>query len=345
MVATVFGNKPAAYANQQLLLVPEVTYGVSPVDNRRRISSLRLNPGPSFDIDSYWASGQTAVSTTILNDDFTEGDAEGRLDYNGSLYILCSLFGPPTIAETDTDSGIFEWEWFWDGVSPLEPISYTVDTGLTATNGADRVPGWLFNGMEISGGRGGFDLSASGFGKKMIQGVTAGALRVDPSGEIPAVPVSPLQGSIYLDQAWANLGTTQLLDIYDMSIGIADRLARTRPINASLTSDAVVETAEQEHTVGLTFGIDAIERARFDKIRIGQPEFVRVEFEGDVIPETTGPDNTYLLTFDQCLSWTETSAVEDTDSVATREWTGAYTRDSASGYAARIFARTGLPTL
>ncbi|MDQ3222777.1 MAG: hypothetical protein M3Q75_04780, partial [Gemmatimonadota bacterium] len=241
-------------------------------------------------------------------------------------------FGAPVTTTLGTTPNFaYSHVFTYDGITPLAPKSYSVSYGQSGAGDADKILGFLFNGLSLSGGRDGFDLSSSGWGKAMTVGGTLGTLAA--TGDINPVPVSPLQGSLFLDSTAAALGTTRLLDIYGMDLAFGERLARARPINALLTSDGVVEVADQEHTLQLQFGVDAIERARYAKVRTGTKEFVRVGFEGGV---TADPVSNYSLRADICLLWTESGASEDTDNVLTKSWTGRVARDSTWGMAAQI---------
>lgn len=438
-----------SYANQQFLLKPETAYGVeagAAGTDFRRMNAMRIDPQDTFEVDAFLASGQTAPSMGILNDEFAEGDVEGRADYNSILYPLASLFGAPSTVVTVAGE-VFTHTFAYDAVNPFAPQSYSLSHGQRGAGNADLILGWIFNGLGLSGGRGGFDLSSSGFGKAMTEAVTLGVLGTNevqtvtisgsptggtftltyggqttaaiaynatasaaqtalqalstigadnvtvgggpgpgtpytvtfvgrlggqnvalmtaahaftggttpaiavaettagvplPNGDVSPVPVSPLHGSIFLDPTAAALGATRLLDVYSIDLAFGERLARARPINALLTSDGVVEVADQEHTAELQFGVDPIERARFAKIRAGVKEFARVQFEGGAIGANP---NTYRIRFDLCLLWTESGASEDTDSVLTRAWTGRIARDATWGYAARIEVVNALSAL
>lgn len=432
-----------SYANQQFLLKPETTYGVEAGTagaDYRRMNALRIDPQDTFEVDVFTPSGATAPTIGILNDEFAEGDVEGRADYNSIIYILASLFGAP-VTTTLVASEVFQHVFNYDGTTPLVPQSYSLSYGQHGAGNADRILGFLFNGLGLSGGRDGFDLSSSGWGKAMTEGVSLGVLGTNEvqtvgvgaasagtftlsfggqvtsgiaynataaavqtalealstigagnvtvtgtaptwvvtfvgtlggqnvallvingtgltggtptvtettpgvplaNGDVEPVPVSPLHGSLFLDPTAAALGTTRMLDIYSMDISIGERMARARPINALLTSDGVVEVADQEHTVQLQFGVDAIERARYAKIRAGAKEFVRSLFEGGAIGANP---QLFTLQTDLCLLWTESGSSEDTDSVLTRSWSGRISKDSTWGRAARITVTNSLSGL
>jgi len=423
---------PSSYQIQQFRLIPEAIYGTTPAGAFKRILNMMANFGPTYEVETFLPSGNTAPTIGVLNDEFTEADFDGKACFNSLVYPLSSLFGDATITSLGGSPVAYQWDWAWDGRTPLRPVSYTCEYG--EPDDSDRAVGFIFNGLGFSGGRGGFDLTAAGFGKKIVEGVdltgivkevqtvtfgtqtggtftysfkgvttatiawnasaaaqvsalellrtigtggvtatggpapgtpvaftfhkhlagvniplltadiallTGGTPSVTPAETTPGsdsatdvspVPMFPLQASIFLDTSWATLGTTRLLDIYEMAFDVAERTVRTRPINALLTSDSVVETTGQEHTLALTFAVDAVERARFAKIRVGTKEFSRVEFVGDVV---SGANN-YRARFDTALLWKEAGKGSDSDSVHTREWTGQIAKDSVSGNAAAI---------
>ncbi len=328
-----------SYANEEFRIAKETSYGTlggSP--DWIILKDIRLDPQPSFETEEFMASGDTAPSVSVVNDDFTVGSVAGKVGYNSAGYLLQSQFGAPATTTPGGATTAKQHDWEWDGRSPLVPVSYAGSHGIVGA--ADLIPGLLFNGFGVSGGRGGFDLTSAILGKAMSEGQELGGY-VPAAGEnpaadnatvVPPVPVFPLHGSIFMDNSMAAVGTTRLLQVYDMGIDIGERVARTRPINALRTSDGIVETSDQEHTVSLQFGVDPVERANFDAIRAGTFKFVRVQFEGNTIEAAIK----YLLRFDMCLAFRGVSAKEDSDSVLTRTWDTRIMRDPTSGVAMRI---------
>jgi hypothetical protein len=150
--------------------------------------------------------------------------------------------------------------------------------------------------------------------------------------EIPAQPIFPLHTSVYMDDTWAALGTTKLLELYEYGLEFGERTMRTRPLNAARTSDNVIEKGDQEHTVTLNFGVDPVERGLLTTIRAGAKKFFRIEAVGPII-EGTIP---YRHRADLCLLMTKAGKRSDRESVLSREWTGQISRDSTSGFASQV---------
>lgn len=169
-----------------------------------------------------------------------------------------------------------------------------------------------------------------GGGSYTVTTTTPGA---DAVIDIPPVPAGASIADVWLDSTWAGLGTTQLLHAFTSDLQIGDRLGRVRPINKSKSSDGVIDVSKQEHTLGLTLGINAVERARLPKIRANTKEFARVQWTGDLI----GGGNSYTMRTDACLLWQNPGEPEDADNgVLARTWTGQLAIDQTSKNALAI---------
>jgi hypothetical protein len=136
--------------------------------------------------------------------------------------------------------------------------------------------------------------------------------------DVPAVPAGAVFGNVYLDSSFAGIGVTQLLYCYEMELSIGERMGRIRPINKSKSSDAVVDIADQEHTLALTLGRNAVADAQLAKLRAGTRVFPRVEWEGDTISGA----NKYLFQVDSCLIYSEVGMPDNVQDASTREFTG-----------------------
>lgn len=171
--------------------------------------------------------------------------------------------------------------------------------------------------------------SLVGGGSYTVTTTTPGA---DAVIDIPPAPAGATIADVYLDSSWAALGTNQLLHALTSELQIGDRLSRVRPLNKSKSSDTVIDIAKQEHTLGLTLGINAVERARLAKIRANTKEFARVQWTGDLI----GGSNYYTLRTDVCLLWQNPGDPEEEQGALARMWTGQIAIDQTSKQALAI---------
>jgi hypothetical protein len=164
--------------------------------------------------------------------------------------------------------------------------------------------------------------------------VTVGTPAVDAATDIAPKPMFPLHGSVYFDNSWAALGTTQLKHAYDMDISIGEKYERTKPINRLRDSDSYVEIADQDHTVELSLAVDYRQRKILEDVRIGDMRFFRYEAVGPIIEGAIR----YDWFMDMSLFIQEVGEGEEMNNVYVRPFTFRVGRDGVSGnaMAARI---------
>ncbi len=152
---------PESYGNQGVRIAPELQYGVLPGTPAWKVlNDVKLVPKPQFETDMFMASGMEVPTVGVLNDDFTNFDATGRLSYTSLMYILSSLFGYPTSAVVTGTTKDHVWDW--DGKTPVVPASFALDYGAARIR---RVLGVVFNGLTAGIARTGLDFGTSAFGK------------------------------------------------------------------------------------------------------------------------------------------------------------------------------------
>jgi len=157
-------------------LVRETSYGVTPGSPTYvRLNGFGVTIGATVETDPFAPPGALVPTIVLVNDDFTEGQVEGRVDYNGLAYVVAGLLGQPTITNLGGSPVAYQWEWTWNGRRPNRPVSYTMHNGFAES--ADIATGFIFNTLEISGGRAdGFDVSGDGFAKAMSAGQPLGGI-------------------------------------------------------------------------------------------------------------------------------------------------------------------------
>lgn len=428
-----------AHKDQQFRLARETSYGVTPGSPAwRKIPSMALEIGSSPDTEPFTASGDAVPSLVVLNDEYTQGDLTGKLDYESIPYVYSSFFGDANITTPGGGTISRDWDWLWNGSDPILPVSYVIQRGSPAT-GAEQANGALFNALGFSGARDGFDLNASLFAKifskvatlggltnevqtisitgtptggtftltfkgqttapipynasaaaiqTALEGlgtiqagqvaVTGGALPGTPAvvtftgllggrdvplmtansgaltgGTSPTVtvtattagadagttwtpkPIFPGQMSLYLDTSWAALGGTLLTQTYEAGFSFGEKWVRTRPINASLSSDSYVEKSDQEITVDLTMAVDAQQDTMISALRAGSPIFLRFEAIGPTIEGALE----YRHRFDCAAYVTDVGRSDDYNSINVRKLTARIGRDGTSGNAVAVNVR------
>lgn len=441
------GRNVYPFAGAETRLVREATYGVTPVDPTFiRLNGFGVRLKPTVETDPFAPPGALVPTSNQVNDDFTEGSAEGRVDFNGLPVAISSLFGDALIEDLGGSPKAYRWTWVWKGRKPNRAVSYTVHNGFA--DSAHVTTGYVFNTLEINGGRAdGFEVSGDGFGKILQAGQTLGGLvaevqtitktgtvsggdytitivetgettatiaydantaaiqaaidllpkvvagggivvgggpisttpatltysggeflgqnvaacTVDSSGltgggtydvttttpgddevyDIPAVLAGAVEGNVYLNDTWNDLGAAQLLYCYEMGISIGERMNRVRPINKSKSSDTTIDANDQEHMITLMLGRNAVSDAQLAKLRDGDFVFPRIEWVGDPINN----DEDYLVQFDTSVLYQEIGEPDDQDGVLAHEFSGRLAIDPTSNNVIRIVIINTLESL
>ena len=62
--------------------------------------------------------------------DYSMGEVEGRVDFNGLSTSTAGLFGQATITALGGAPAAVQWEWLWGGRPTKPPISYAIHNGF-----------------------------------------------------------------------------------------------------------------------------------------------------------------------------------------------------------------------
>lgn len=336
----------SSFATQQVRIGKEASYGVAPATLPSKLNALRIVPHKMLDAEGFKPSGDTAISLVSINDNYTTIDVSGKLSFTDILFILGSMFGPPVTTTPGGATLARQHVFTWDGRTPIAPVSYTLQYG--ASNLARQIKGAVFNGLSFDVARDGqINMTSGGWGKQLETGITSGStppFTATPT-DIPAIPVFTPYFSVYVDDAWADLGTTQYLTMYAFSTNFGDRTARARPINRAQSSDGIVEVEDQTHRVGFTLGVDATSDAYLTDADEGTMKFIRLEAIGPADSIEAGAE--YTLIFDFCVIISSVDAFGSVQGgVHALPFTADIARDPVSGNAAEVTvinAMTAIP--
>lgn len=204
--------------------------------------------------------------------------------------------------------------------------------------------------ITFTGRLGGQDVPLVGVTHALTGGTTPSAAIAqttaggDAAQDVPAMPIFPLHFDIFADDTWAAAvaGTTKLLALYNYSLGVGERLDRTRPVNSQRTSDSIIIREEQDHTVGLRMGADVSADAFYTNVRAGLMKFVRAFAQG---PQTGDAANRYEFEAITSLLLTGTDGYDTENGIHVMTWNGRIARDLTSGNAAMFRLRNRIATL
>lgn len=160
--------------SQQTRFTVENQYGVLPsVPTWLRTSDIRIVPSPQFTTEAVIGAGDELPSGLLLNDEYTNLAIEGRAGYTTLLYVLSSLFGYPISAVVGGST--YDHTWSWNGRTPIIPATYGLHYGLPGA--AKQILGAIFNTMNMTVNRGGYDFTTSAFGKATTEtGISMGGV-------------------------------------------------------------------------------------------------------------------------------------------------------------------------
>ncbi len=280
----------------------------------KAVSAISLLGGITNERQTVTITGTPTGGTFTLT---LNGETTTAINHNATAAtVQLALEALPSLEGDDTTTA--------GGPGPGTP--YTVDfTGtLAGTNVAQMTAAHVFTG-----------------GTTPNIAVTTTTPGADAVVQVAAVPASAPDGNVYLDTTWAGLGTTQLLHVYETTLEIGERMSRVRPINKSKSSDGTVDMGDQEHTLAMMFGKNPVEAAQLTRLRNGTPVFARSEWVGAVVSGA----NSYTFQTDASLIWQEVGSTEDTEEVATREYTGRLAIDPVSGNVIRMRLVNAIATL
>lgn len=229
--------------------------------------------------------------------------------------------------------------------SALEALSNIAPNEVIVTGGPGPSTPWV---IEFDLTLGDTDVTLMTGSAVSLTGGTGNAISVTETRkggdvtDVDAKAIFPGHFDVYMDDAWASLGNTKLLYCYDFELETPERIARTRPINSTKSSDGLVETEDQEFTVKMTMGVDPTMEAMIDSLRAGDKLFIRLDANGGVIGASS--DN-YLARHDMCIILNETDDFQSSDNVLVVPISGVLSRDSVSGLALEAKFRNSLAAL
>ena len=296
-------------ATQQLWLQKETTPGTPVVTAMKKVLGLKVTPGWGVEFDSYQPSGSKVPSTAVPNTETGDHQVDTILDFNAMLWVLTGLFGAPTASTGVTDAvGDATTHAF-----ALDPDAADALCTFTAVWGdstqALQAAHFFFNSVGITVEAGMGSLTTSAMSYKPTTGAT---LPSSGTSIIPTIPIARRHWNIYIDDAWADLGTTKLLALYRANFTGPDKYSPDYVINSAKSSfDSVIENDGFNPTLELLAGLDAASVGLIGDWADGTQKFIRLEAVGPVIDATSAPaDINAELTVDMCVRITNPGQIE-----------------------------------
>lgn len=319
---------------QVVQLGVEVTPGTA-VAATKKLASLSIEPSPEMSVQTFRPAGQKYATTAVQHREHTALAVSGIPTYDEIVYLLSSCLCTATITTPGGTSPRL-WTFAPSSTAPDTVKTYTVEKG-DATKCYD-IPYCLFTGFSLEIGTDDVSLSGSAIGKAMITGQTlAGG-----ATQLAMKPIARKHFSLYLDDTYAQIGTTKLTRAFTGSIELSDRFGPLFPIDAALAGSFAAHVETEPNLGGkLLVEADAAGDALIANLRSGATKYLRLQAEGDTI-ETTYK---YSLKIDAAVKLTNVSGLSDQDGVYAIDFEYAAVTDSTMGAALKVEVQNTLTAL
>lgn len=328
-------SAPVSSIAQGLQVGVETNEGVA-VPANRRFQSTTLALSPNIETNAFRPSGYRVPTQITPGKDFTEGKISGVATFTELVYLLAGSLGYTAPVQIGT-SGAYTWS-FPLAVSASTAIkTYTVEWGQPGAGGARRCTGVHFPEVALDFSRSAVEVSGTARGQQTVTGQT---LTAAPTA-IPAVLALPGQFRVYLDDSWAALGSSKMLDVFSASLDIADLFAPWWTLNNAVPSYAARVDSEPKIDVALRLAANATGYAYLDTLRAGGTKFIRIEALGPNI--ATGTD--YTLQVDVAAKYNGAASEDDEDGALVLEPPMTVVADEVSGNALIVTVVNTLPAL
>lgn len=312
--------------NQRVQIGVEVTPGTTvPAD--RSLQSLSIAPAAKVEHSTFRPAGFKYDTVGVLNKEWSEASIEGAPIYDELQFLLSSAL---TTAVITTPGGTNPRLWTYSPESQAAdtPRTLTIEHGATGAGNARRSSGNIVTGLSFSATRSAVSVSASTIGLPVA---TAQTLTAAPT-TLPVVPITPGSISVFLDNTAATLGTTKLLNPFEVSVDISDRFAPVWVLDRAHTSFARTVETTPSAEVKLKVALDTAGLGILTALRSQDLRFLRIESIGPIIEST----HAYRFTWDLAVRVSDISDFSDEDGVYAVEYTLAVQHDATWGRAMRV---------
>lgn len=148
--------------------------------------------------------------------------------------------------------------------------------------------------------------------------------------DVAALPIVPGSVNVYIDTAFASIGTTKLTRVLEATLSISDRVSQLWVLNSSNASYAATVEGPPNVTMKLKMEANAAGMAYFTNIRAGSTIYTRIESVGPAMPAPDG-GQTYLFRWDMAAKVESPDSMDDSDGTYTIDWTFRGVHDATMG--------------
>lgn len=279
---------------QGLYLKKETTPGTANTTGMQRYLGIGGRPGWNVETQEFRAEGYKTNTTSQPLMETGQHTINTLQDYNALLPVLASVLTYDGATQPDAENAATAYEHTFH-LNPTAMDTLTTFTGIwgDATQ-AIQMLYLVFNSLSFGIQRGSLSVGTSAISKEPTTGAS---LPTSPT-TIPSQPIPARSYSVYIDDAWADLGDTKATAVYDWNLNIGDKLTTDAPIDAAVASFAgLIDNEGVAYDGNFQLGFDASAVSMIGDYKAGTQKFARVHSVGPTI----GGDVTYELEVDASL--------------------------------------------
>lgn len=294
----------------------------------------------NVDIEEFRAAGYKTLTGTIFNDEMSSFSLAGKPTYHELVYWLNTILdtGVITTPGGATNARLHTFIPDPDGADALKTLTIEKSNSVRSY----EVPHCMLNQLTFtvrrSPGGSSIDISGSGFGQEITDGIT-------PTGslsQLPFVPMIPNQFGFYIDDTAAGLGTTGITDTFEVSWSYGPKFNQFRSLDSSEPSFTGIYEVATPSTMTVRFPRNATSSAFLAAMRAGSTRFLRLEATGATDAIESG--ETYMFTLDFAGQIMQ-PALGDQDGLETISYTFTNVNDPTWGQSMEVVVENDLAAL
>lgn len=231
----------------------ETTPGTE-ADADKQFGAVSLTPVFHHEGEGFTPMFSKYPTLVVPGKDWTEFTIDGRLTYNEIVYLLSSLFYPPTsIPKEEGATSTYVWTFGSNQTTADAGVTFTVEQG-DATSAWQSL-GVRIGGLEITVSRTEASLSGGGLGGPIATGIT---MTASPTQIVPQV-ILPQAFSLKVADSQSGLASASALTrAFNLVWTLTDKIAQAFPIGSDIATTEAPPTYEAKlqlatDTVGLGF--------------------------------------------------------------------------------------------
>lgn len=320
--------------NQNIQIGVEAIPGTA-VAATKRLQSIGIEPSPSVEMSPFRPIGSKFNALSTLGKEWVEASISGRGTYTEIQYVLSSVM--TTAVATSPTTGVQKWTFTPSNRSDDTPKTFTVEHGSGVR--ADRFTYGLVTEFGMTFNRDTIEITGSMMGRALEDGITMTSAGITSP---PLVPILPTQVSVYLDDDYADLGTTKLTRLISGEVSLGSRYGPVWVVDAANPSFVNHVETEPDLTSTLLVQADTQGMGLLNTLRQGDTKFLRIEAIGGEIGST---GENYQFTWDQAIKISDTGGFSDSDGVYAIEFSGLGVNDAGWNKAVEVSVVNELTTL